>query len=121
MTHDQNFKNLILDYRRPALEFFAAPEAVAIPADARILPVRQEPLQERLGDRFRELDTPLLVEWPEGREAGPATGGRLPPEPQRGRPRAAAADQIPAPADGWKSVNRRWKACWTWNRIWTSG
>jgi hypothetical protein len=37
---------------------------------ARIIPLRQEQLKERLGDRFRELDTPLLVEWPDGRRAG---------------------------------------------------
>jgi hypothetical protein len=24
-------------------------------------------LKERLGERFRELDVPLLVEWPDGR------------------------------------------------------
>jgi len=29
--------------------------------DARILPVRQEQLKERLGDRFRELDVPQLA------------------------------------------------------------
>jgi len=69
MNHDQNFKNLILDYLRPSLDFFAKPEAEVIPEDARILPVRQEQLQDRLGDRFRELDTPLLVEWQNGREA----------------------------------------------------
>ncbi|MFO1428780.1 MAG: hypothetical protein U1F76_01360 [Candidatus Competibacteraceae bacterium] len=69
MDHDQNFKNLILDYPRPALNFFAQPEAEVIPEEARILPVRQEQLQDRLGDRFRELDTPLLVEWQSGREA----------------------------------------------------
>jgi len=69
MNHDQNFKNLILDYLRPSLNFFAKPEAEVIPEDARILPVRQEQLQDRLGDRFRELDTPLLVEWQNGREA----------------------------------------------------
>ncbi len=38
MSHDQNFKNLILDYPREALEFFAAEEAAAIDATARILP-----------------------------------------------------------------------------------
>jgi len=69
MNHDQNFKNLILDYLRQALEFFAKPEAEVIPENARILPVRQEQLQERLGERFRELDTPLLVEWPGVQEA----------------------------------------------------
>ena len=69
MDHDQNFKNLILDYPRPALNFFAQPEAEVIPEEARMLPLRQEQLQDRLGDRFRELDTPLLVEWQNGREA----------------------------------------------------
>ena len=70
MNHDQNFKNLILDYPRQALEFFAAAEARHIEWEtARITPVRQEQVQERLGERFRELDTPLLVEWPDGKRA----------------------------------------------------
>jgi hypothetical protein len=69
MTHDQNFKNLFLDYPRAAIALFAAAEAQAIDADARVTPVRQEQLQERLGERFRELDIPLLVEWPDGRRA----------------------------------------------------
>ena len=69
-THDQNFKNLILDYPRQALEFLAAEEAARIDETVRIVPIRQEQLQERLGERFRELDVPLLVEWPDGqREA----------------------------------------------------
>jgi hypothetical protein len=67
MTHDQNFKNLILDYPREAIALFAAVEARAIDAEARATPVRQEQLQERVGERFRELDVPLLVEWPDGR------------------------------------------------------
>ncbi|MBK5964139.1 hypothetical protein CCR95_08585 [Thiocystis minor] len=67
MSHDQNFKNLILDYPREAIQFAAAAEAAAIDQGARILPIRQEQLKERLGARFRELDTPLLVEWPDGR------------------------------------------------------
>ena len=33
----------------------------------RIVPARQEQLKERLGNRFRELDVPLLVEWANGR------------------------------------------------------
>lgn len=65
--HDQNFKKLILDYPRQALAFFAAEEAGEDLANARIVPIRQEQLQERLGERFRELDVPLLVEWPDGR------------------------------------------------------
>ncbi|MFE8031882.1 DUF4351 domain-containing protein [Thiohalocapsa marina] len=69
MSHDQNFKNLILDYPRETLALFAATEAQAIDAGARILPIREEQLKERLGERFRELDVPLLVEWPDGRRA----------------------------------------------------
>nr|VFJ54745.1 MAG: conserved hypothetical protein (putative transposase or invertase) [Candidatus Kentron sp. FW] len=63
MSHDQNFKNLILDYPRAALEFFAREEIEDMPPTVRITPVRQEQLKKRLGDRFRELDTPLLVEF----------------------------------------------------------
>jgi len=70
MSHDQNFKNLILDYPLQALRFFASEEAGEWLAGAKVVPVRQEQLQERLGKRFRELDVPLLVEWPDGqREA----------------------------------------------------
>ncbi|QFY90644.1 DUF4351 domain-containing protein [Magnetovirga frankeli] len=69
MDHDQNYKNLILDYPREALAFFAAAEAQAIDAGARIVPVREEQLKERLGERFRELDVPLLVEWSDGRRS----------------------------------------------------
>ena len=67
VSHDQNFKNLILDYPREALAFFAPTEAPAPGDDVRIVPARQEQLKERLGDRWRELDVPLLVEWRDGR------------------------------------------------------
>ena len=66
-SHDQNFKNLIVDYPRDALAFFAAEEAPAAEDDVEITPLRQEQLKDRLGDRFRELDVPLLVEWRDGR------------------------------------------------------
>ncbi|EIC23665.1 hypothetical protein Thi970DRAFT_00407, partial [Thiorhodovibrio frisius] len=66
MSHDQNFKNLILDYPRQAIEFAAASEAARLGDDVRILPLREEQLKERLGERFRELDVPLLLEWPDG-------------------------------------------------------
>jgi hypothetical protein len=69
MSHDQNFKNLILDYPRQALAFLAEAEARRITPEVRITPIRQEQLQERLGERFRELDVPLLVEWPTGERA----------------------------------------------------
>jgi len=74
--HDQNFKNLILDYPVQALEFFAGEEAGVDLSEARIVPVRQEQLMERLGDRFRELDTPLLVEWSDGRREGTEVRGQ---------------------------------------------
>ncbi|MCB1877333.1 MAG: hypothetical protein KDH88_15275 [Chromatiales bacterium] len=67
MFHDQNFKNLILDYPREALTFFAEAEAALLAVEARIVPIRQEQLQERLGAHFHELDVPLLVESPDGR------------------------------------------------------
>ena len=67
VSHDQNFKNLILDYPREALAFFAPAEAPSPDDDVRIVPARQEQLKERLGDRYRELDVPLLVEWRDGR------------------------------------------------------
>jgi hypothetical protein len=66
MDHDQGFKNLILDYPRESLAFLAESEARAITPEVRMTPVRQEQLKERLGERFRELDIPLLVEWPDG-------------------------------------------------------
>lgn len=66
MSHDHNFKNLILDYPRQAIEFAAASEAARLGEDVRILPLREEQLKERLGERFRELDVPLLLEWPDG-------------------------------------------------------
>ena len=54
---------------RESIGFFAAAEAQAVDAGARLLPIREEQLKERLGERFRELDVPLLVEWPDGRRA----------------------------------------------------
>jgi hypothetical protein len=66
MHHDQNFKNLILDYPLQALRFFAPDAAAHLPDTVQITPIRQEQLQSRLGDRFRELDCPLRVDWPDG-------------------------------------------------------
>jgi hypothetical protein len=60
----------IVDYPHDAVQFFAAAEAAHVDKRVRIIPIREEQLKERLGDRFRELDVPLLVEWPDGhREA----------------------------------------------------
>ncbi len=46
LTHDQNFKNLILDYPRQSLEFFAAEESGEMTPEVRITPVRQEQMKE---------------------------------------------------------------------------
>ena len=67
VSHDQNFKNLIVDYPRDALAFFAPEEAPAPDDDVRIVPAPQEQLTDRLGDSYRALDAPLLVEWADGR------------------------------------------------------
>ena len=69
-SHDQNFKNIIMDYPRDALACFAPEEGPAPEDKVDVTPLRQEQLKERLGDRFRELDAPLMVEWRDGsREA----------------------------------------------------
>ncbi len=49
MNHDQAFKNLILDYPAAALEFFAGASGLD---GATITPVREEQLQEVLGNRL---------------------------------------------------------------------
>ena len=67
VSHDQNFKNMIVEYPRDALALFAADEAPGAEDATKVIPLRQEQLKERLGDRFRALDTPLLVEWSDGR------------------------------------------------------
>ncbi|NEX23425.1 hypothetical protein G3480_24545 [Thiorhodococcus mannitoliphagus] len=48
MSHDQYFKNLILDYPHAALAFFAAAEAADLGDDVRILPARQEQLAAQI-------------------------------------------------------------------------
>ena len=67
ISHDQNFKNLIVDYPSEALAFFAPEEAPQPSDDVRIIPVREEQLQAHLSGRYRRLDVPLLAEWTDGR------------------------------------------------------
>ena len=67
VSHDHNFKNLIVDYPREALAFFAAEEAPGPEDDVHIVPLRQEQLKERLAASYRALDAPLLVKWADGR------------------------------------------------------
>ena len=69
VSHDQNFKNLIVEYPRAALEFLAPEEAPREDDAVRVMPVREEQLQGRLGGRYRRLDVPLLAKWGDGRRA----------------------------------------------------
>ena len=48
VSHDHNFKNLIVEYPRQALQFFAPEEAPARDDEASCVPVRQEQLKARL-------------------------------------------------------------------------
>lgn len=66
-SHDQNFKNLVLDYPREALALFAPEQAACLDDGVVFTPLREEQLKDRLSDRFLELDIPLLLEWPDGR------------------------------------------------------
>ena len=49
MDHDQNFKNLILDFPQDALKLFAATEAEAIERGARIIPIYRYICSSRRG------------------------------------------------------------------------
>ena len=69
-NHDQAFKNLIIEYMHSALRFLFPELTATWPENVVIKPVRQEQLKEYMGDNFRELDTPLEVQFPDGsREA----------------------------------------------------
>ena len=65
--HDRKVTALVVEYPREALAFFTPDEAPEPDDEASFVPVRQELLKERLGGRFRALDTPMLVEWADGR------------------------------------------------------
>ena len=89
-NHDQNFKNLILDYPRDALALFAPEEAPAPEERVQVVPARQEQLQDRLGTSWRELDVPLLVEWPDGQRRAVAFVLEEETDPRRFSPRRLA-------------------------------
>ena len=67
ISHNQNFKNLILDYPRDALAFFAAEKAPLAEDNVKIIPAHQEQLRKRLGEHYWGLVVPLLVTWQDGR------------------------------------------------------
>ena len=88
VSHDQNFKNLVVDYPREALAFFAPGEAPRAGEPTRIVPVREEQLKDHLGDRFRRLDAPLLVEWEDGRREAVLFAVEEETDPRRFSPHA---------------------------------
>ena len=63
ISHDQNFKNLILDYPRDALSFFAPDEAPLPDDQMQNTPIQLEQLQKYPGAHYRELDKTLQVDW----------------------------------------------------------
>ena len=67
VSHDQNFKNLIVDYPEQSLAFLAPDEAPKAGDAVRFVAVREEQLKSDLRERYRRLDVPLLVEWKDGR------------------------------------------------------
>ena len=70
ISHDQNFKNLILDFPREALAFFLPQERIPLDDSVVVRPIRQEASKLRFWHRNLIMDTPLRVEWPDG-ERGP--------------------------------------------------
>ena len=73
VSHDQNFKNLIIDYPRQAIELFSPEEAGHIGPNRRGIEVRGFQKSERTGgdtytDSQRTLSPPLLgitaADWP---------------------------------------------------------
>jgi hypothetical protein len=67
-THDVNFKNLILDFLRSSIEFFAGREVGVLPADAVVTPLREEQSKQWMHEKGFELDMAVKVEWPDGKK-----------------------------------------------------
>jgi hypothetical protein len=63
-SHDQNFKNLIVDFVLDALRFFAAPEAGDLPEGTAVTPLRQEQQKDQLEEGHEETDAVFLVRPP---------------------------------------------------------
>jgi len=68
-SHDHNFKNLKVDYPLQAIEFFAHEVFPKIEGNPKVMPLRQEQQKDNLADRYRALDTPIKLEWPNGEKA----------------------------------------------------
>src|SRR5699024_11171673 len=68
-SHAQNYKNLAVDYPLQAIEFFAHEVFPKIEGNPKISFLRQEQQKDNLADRYRELDTPIKLEWANGEKA----------------------------------------------------
>ncbi len=66
INHDQNFKDLVLDFPQAALAFFLPQERITLDDDLIITPIRQETTRRRLRHRTLLLDVPLKVVWRDG-------------------------------------------------------
>ncbi len=66
ISHDQNFKNLILDFPHQALAFFLPQEQIPLDDSVVVRSIRQEASKLRFWHRNLIMDTPLRVEWPKG-------------------------------------------------------
>ena len=66
VNHDQNFKDLVLDFPQAALAFFLPQEHISLEDDLIITPIRQETTRRRLRHRALLLDVPLRVAWRDG-------------------------------------------------------
>lgn len=66
INHDQNFKDLVLDFPQAALAFFLPQEDISLADDLIVTPIRQETTRRRLRHRTLLLDVPLRVEWWDG-------------------------------------------------------
>ena len=67
ISHDQNFKNLILDIRGMLCLSLQLQKHPHRRTRCRSPQFGKELLQERFGAHYRELDVPLKVEWQDGR------------------------------------------------------
>src|SRR4051812_37700377 len=64
-SHDQALKQLIDEFTRESIVFFAGAEGRAVSPGAKLTPLRQEQLSPRLGKGFREIDSAVLAEQPD--------------------------------------------------------
>lgn len=67
-SHDQNFKNLTVDYPIQSIEFFAHKVFPKIEGNPNVSFLRQEQQKDKLYEGHTELDIPILLEWPERNE-----------------------------------------------------